>query len=294
MFPELFLVRSADLHMHTLASDGTDTIEERLEQAENSGLSAIAITDHDAINSGLNERASVTENGVELIAGAEIKCEIEGYGIEILGYFLDPSSSELHNLFERLENFRVTRMQEMIENVNETLNANIDYNDVALHAEGPVGRPHLARAMSEKEIVNSPGQAFDKYIGDNDSCYVETEKIDAEEVIEIIHQNGGATSLAHPGRDLERAEADEIVQILGENGLDAIEVPYTYNHKRQEDYEINFGSMRAYDLAREHNLLITGGSDCHGMRSDKHNIGKIKLDYEHLEKLREKSEEYRF
>lgn len=285
-------MNSADLHLHTQASDGTDSINKRLEQAEEQGLDGIAITDHDTINSELEQRSKITENGVELITGAEIKCEVKNNRIEILGYFLDPEGEEIHQILDRLREFRVARMEEMIYQVNDHLDSEISYEDVEQYAEGPVGRPHLAQAMKEKGLVDKPGEAFNKYIGSDDPCYVRTEKLDASHVISEVHANGGVASLAHPGRDLPEEEADELVAELAEKGLDAIEVPYTYNHKRQDGYTVNFGIKKAAELAEEHDLLISGGSDCHGSKSDKYNIGKVKLDYRHVEKLRSRAEEY--
>ena len=97
--------------------------------------------------------------------------------------------------------------------------------------------------------------------------------------------------MAHPGRDLSFDEADDIVDKLASEGLDGLEVPYTYQHKRQEGYGINFGIRKAYDLARDHDLIVTGGSDCHGTKSGKYNIGKIRLEDENVEQLRQKSKE---
>ncbi len=285
-------MKKADLHMHTTASDGTDFIAERLEQADEKNLDGIAITDHDTMSDDLEQRSTVTENGVELIAGAEVKCEVDDIGIEILGYFLDPNDEEMHRMFSRLEDFRQARMEEMVYRLNGDLNAEIDYSDVKQFADGPVARPHLANALVEKGVVDNPNQAFNWYIGDDCPYYVETEKLDAKEVISKIHANGGVTSLAHPGRDLTEENADEIIDELVDKGLDAIEVPYTYKHKIDQGYDINFGVEHARELAEDHDLLVTGGSDCHGSNSDKYNIGRIALRYDHVEELRDLAEQY--
>lgn len=287
-------MKKADLHLHSVASDGTDTIEERLEQAKDRNLDGIAVTDHDTISSELEKRARVAENGVELIAGAEINCEIEDVGIEILGYFIDPNDKELHRMFDRLRDFRRARMEEMLFRLNGDLDVGIEYEDVARYADGPVGRPHLANALVEEDVVDKPGEAFNLYIGDNCPYYVETEKLGAREVISRIHANGGVSSLAHPGRDLTKENADDIIEKLVDLGLDAIEVPYTYKHKIDQGYDINFGVKHARELADKHELLVTGGSDCHGSNSDKYNIGRIALPYEHVEELRQLAEQYQY
>lgn len=279
---------SADLHLHTRASDGTDDILHRVAQAQEYGLKTIAITDHDSINEKLEGRSQDIE-GVKVVTGAEIKCEIDGTSIEILGYFLDPSDSGINGLFETMKVNRINRMEVMIERVNRGEEINLTFEEVNQHSEGPIGRPHLAQALVDKGIAEDIDDAFGRYIGEEASqnYYVETEKLDAVEVIETVRENGGVTSLAHPGRDLSCEEAEEKVEALVSEGLDAIEVQYTYQHKRQEGYGINFGIKRAYDLAKENDLIITGGSDCHGEKSDKYNIGKIRLDDNNIETLRQ-------
>jgi predicted metal-dependent phosphoesterase TrpH len=288
-------MKKADLHLHTVASDGTDTVEQRLEQADEQGLDGIAITDHDTIGTELEEldrRSMVADNGVELITGAEINCEVDDTNVEILGYFLDPNNEELHRMFDRLEDFRQARMEEMLFRLNGDLNVEIDYSDVSKYADGPVGRPHLANALHEEGVVDSPGEAFNLYIGDDCPYYVETEKLGAREVISRIHASGGVSSLAHPGRDLTKENADEVIEQLVDLGLDAIEVPYTYQHKMDQGYNINFGVAHARELAEDYDLLMTGGSDCHGSNSDKYNIGNVVLGYDNVEELRELAEEY--
>lgn len=284
---------AADLHMHTQASDGTDSIEQRVEQAKQFGLDTIAITDHDTINSNLSERSEKID-GIEVISGAEVKCEVDGVGIEILGYFVDPNDQGLHELFDTLEQNRRERIEEMVARVGtgENLDPDSIWEDVQSYSEGTLGRPHLGEVLVQRNIAEDMNDAFRNYIGEEapTDYYVKTEKLEAEEVIKKIHQSGGAASLAHPGRDLELSEASKILDELKSAGLDAIEVPYTYQHKRQDGYGINFGIPDSYDLAKQHDLLITGGSDCHGENSNKYNIGKIELDSEYVESIREVAE----
>lgn len=286
-------MKTADLHLHTNASDGSDTLEKRLEQAKNLGIDCIAITDHDTVNPELKKRSKLTENGVELITGAEIGCKIGDSNIEILGYFLNPEGDQLQKLFNRIEQLRQNRMREMVEKLDQELETDLKFRDVKELADGTVGRPHLAQALVKKEVVENQNQAFKKHIGSRSQIYVETEKPSSRKVIETIHENGGVTSLAHPGRDLEKTSAEKIVGELVNQGLDAVEVPYTYKHKRREGYDIKFGVKKSREIAKQYNLPITGGSDCHGEKTNKHNIGKVKLPYRHVEKLRKLAGQYR-
>ena len=149
-------------------------------------------------------------NDVEVITGAEIKCGINGTCIEILGYFLDPEDESLNQLFDEMARNREERMKEMVEKVNKGENLNLSLEDVEQYAEGALGRPHLGQALVDREIAENLNEAFNNYIGENADTeyYVETKKLPAKKVIDLVSQNGGATSLAHPGRDLPYEEVE--------------------------------------------------------------------------------------
>jgi predicted metal-dependent phosphoesterase TrpH len=285
--------RKVDLHMHTTASDGTDTLEQRIEQAKDRGLDAIAITDHDRINSELEER-SFRDEKLEVITGAEFKCEIEGVKIEILGYLLEPSGEEIQDLFDRLSENRVDRMKKMLENLNENEDAGITPEDILKRQSHTPGRPHIASELAEKGLVSSPSEAFEKLIGKHTENYESVDKLPAKEVIHAIHDNGGAAVMAHPGRSLTQENALEKVGKLVKADLDGLEVAYTYRQKlRMQSYDVNFTEVFASKLAENFDLITTGGSDCHGSKSDKYNIGKVKYSYSAVENLREAAVRYR-
>lgn len=279
----------ADLHMHTTASDGTDTVEKRVKDAKQKDLSCIAITDHDTINSDLKERKKDI-GGLKLVTGSEIKAGLRGEKIEILGYFLDPSDSGIQNLFEKIKEYRETRMRKMVDKINGLIDKHIELKTVMEKANTSVGRPHLARTLVEKGIVEDVGEAFDQYISMGGPGYVPSEKADAGEVIDVIHENGGVASLAHPGRSLKEEKAYDMVEDLAKKGLDAIETSYTYDI---QDRDFNFRVEKAMEIAKNLDLLPTGGSDCHGSESFKYFLGEVRFPYKHVKKLWERSKQYR-
>ncbi|MFB6099665.1 MAG: PHP domain-containing protein [Candidatus Nanohalobium sp.] len=280
-----------DLHMHTSASDGTDSVQERIEDAAEKGLDAIALTDHDTINPGLDERVYVDdEAGVEVITGAEIKCEVQGSGIEILSYFLDPNSDEINSLLEKNSQLREQRIKDMIGNLNEVLDYDLTEEEVFDQVEGNPGRPHVADALEKAGAVDTQQEAFDEYIGEDCPAYIPTPKQDAEEVIETVLEDGGVPVLAHPGRDLEESEAEDIVEELVGYGLKGIEVMYSWEHKKANNFGISFAEEKCRELAEEYDLIWTGGSDCHGSGSDKYLIGSVELPYSHVERLKERAD----
>ncbi len=143
----------ADLHLHTISSDGTVTVDEQARRAKVTALSCIAITDHDVISDDVTARVA-TIAGVEVIAGVEIKADFDGVTGELLGYFVDPQFEELQSFLARMETARVARMKEMIRRCREELKIEIGLEDVRAVAAGNLGRPHLAPVLVNKGVVS--------------------------------------------------------------------------------------------------------------------------------------------
>lgn len=275
--------QAADLHMHTTASDGTSTVEGRVEQARDRGLEAIAITDHDCIPEELDSRSKTT-GGVELITGVEVKADIFDTKIEVLGYYVDPNSSELSKILSKVRGYREERNREMLDIFVEATDIQITYDEMFERVHGQLGRPHFARLLIEHGLVSSVSEAFDEYLGEDGDIYVATERVEYQSVIEAIHQSGGVASLAHPGR-IDSERVPEMVAEMSDNGLDGIEVWYPYG-ELSSDRTSGLGVSGAKELSEEHGLLRTGGSDCHGEGSDKFRIGEVGVPMEELENLR--------
>ena len=279
--------KNCDLHLHTKASDGTDSVEKTIKIARERGLDCVAITDHDVLHKELGFRSKEIK-GLEVINACEIKAEIGGIKIEILGYFLDTSDPQLQELIERIEENRNQRMKKMAEKVNSAVESDITMEDVKKVSSGSLARPNLARVLVNKKVVSSVSEAFQKYIRKGGPCYVAQEKLKAGEVIQTVHENGGVTSLSHPGRNLPKERAEKLVSELKEFGLDALEVEYPYKLiSEANSEEMNFGREKSGELAKKFDLLKTGGSDSHGTKSDKDFIGEIKIPYSRVKSLKE-------
>jgi predicted metal-dependent phosphoesterase TrpH len=272
----------ADLHMHTTASDGTSTVKDRVEQAEERGVETIAITDHDCIHSTLKEPVQ-KKNGVEVITGVEIKADFSGTKIEILGYLLNPEDDSLGSLLKEVRRYRRERNQKLVENFIEVTGIDTSYDEMAERARGQLGRPHFARLLIQEDLVESISEAFDEYLGENGDIYVPTERVDYTRVIDSIHEAGGVASLAHPGR-IDSSRVPEMVKEMSEYGLDGIEVWYPYGDISR-GYDSGVGVEESLELAKKHSLFSTGGSDCHGDGSSKFRIGKIRAPAESVESL---------
>ena len=280
----------ADLHMHTVASDGTCSVAERGQQARARGLDAIAITDHDSVSTEIEDRRTV-DDGLELIAGVEVRADVQETKVELLGYFIDPDDERLADVLAEVREYRRDRNRRIIERLHETTSLDRSYEDVRGEADGILGRPHIANVLIEGGIVDSIGAAFDEHLANDGTAFVPMERVPAPEVIDAIQGAGGVISLAHPGR-IRAERIDGIVDELVKAGLDAIEVQYPYDAAPTQGYA-DVSVEDAAALAEEHGLLQTGGSDCHGPDSGKFRIGEVRVSKPQLDGVRERADRRR-
>lgn len=275
---------TADLHLHTTASDGSLPPHKVVEMAYQASLTAISITDHDTID-GLPEALKKGEElGLLVIPGIEISTLWKEKEIHILGYFIDYKSERLKKTLDQFILARQRRAERMVENLKEE-GLHITLKRVEELARGPViGRPHIALALKEAGHIQEVDEAFSpEYIGKGARAYVERLKITPSKAIEMIKDHGGLAILAHPGllRGSKTMKSQEIETLI-EEGLDGIEVFYSGHRRDQRDYY--------HQLALKKNLLITGGSDFHSQRPYTPRIGRY-LPRKYLKTLLKASEE---
>lgn len=277
----------ADLHLHTTASDGTSTVAERVAQADERDLKAIALTDHDCIAESRTNPVT-RQTGIEVVTGVEVRADVLDTKVEILGYYVDPENDELADVLERTRQFRQERNRRLIENVRSETGIDLDYERTAASIDGMLGRPHVAAELVDTGIVDSIGEAFETYLGNDGSAFVPMERLSAAAVVEAIQSAGGVASLAHPGR-IRAEDVRELLEVLEPTGLDAIEVKYPYDDAPSEGYAaVDVADAAAF--AEEFDLLETGGSDCHGPDSGKYRIGDVRIGSDSLDALRRQAE----
>lgn len=270
----------ADLHLHTVASDGTVSIDEQARRAKAAGLSCIAITDHDVISPDLTKRVQPI-GGVDVITGVEIKADFDGVTGEILGYFVDPQHEGLRAFLEGMETARVERMVEMIARCRSELGIGLDLSDVREVAAGNLGRPHLARVLVQKGEAEDFSDAFHRLLGRGRPCYAPIEKHGFREVIDIVHRAGGVTALAHPC--LMRIEDwPDFLGVLQGAGLDALEIFYPYMGIGRD---LSIEPRLLKTRVEERGFLLSGGSDDHGPDSTKTSMGEMRIPYARVEEL---------
>lgn len=241
-----------DMHTHTTASDGILTPEKLIDYGLQKGLGGIAITDHDTVG-GIQEAIDYRNRNCDflIIAGIELSTELFNEEIHILGYDIDYHDIELLELLKLIQNERVNRAMNIVEKLQK-LRISITYEEVAqLSKEGVIGRPHIAKILVEKGYVKNVEEAFISYLNKGCPAYVPRYKLTPFEAIDLIHKVKGLAVLAHPGL----IGADRIITDIIKKGIDGIEV-YHPEHKKE-----NYNRFLA--LAKQHNLIITGGSDFH-------------------------------
>lgn len=259
---------SIDLHMHSTASDGTKTPSELIHlilEYEKENPKVVALTDHDTV-AGVQEfltEAEKYKDQITAIAGVELSISYlclsgKKQSIHILAYGIDPHNPEF---LAALKKYRDNRDNRNVKIIKKLQNLGIPIKLEDIRAENPddaIGRPNIARQLIKLGYVSSVHEGFEKYLGNGAPCYCDREHPDPKELISKIHACGGIAVLAHPYNysKMTQEELLDYIHELMEYGLDGMEVYYSKNTPEINEY---------YEkLAKDLNLVATGGSDFHG------------------------------
>lgn len=249
-----------DLHSHTNVSDGTDTPEQLLARARAAGLDVVAVTDHDTFDHLPAARAAARREGVTLIEGMEMSCEIDGHSVHLLAYGMDPEHPGLVEELARIREGRGDRLPRMLEKLR-TLGVGVSQEAVmAQVGEAPsIGRPHVADALVAAGHVRNRQEAFERFLHDNGPAYVGRYHPDVRAGIDLVHAASGVAVIAHPwGRASAESLTEGVLRALTlEQGLDGFEVDHE-DHQADE-------RRRLRALAQDLGVLGTGSSDYHGL-----------------------------
>ena len=275
---------TADLHIHSTYSDGSFSPEEIVKMAAQKGLEVIAIADHDTVDGIEPARKAAEGYDIEIIPALEFSTFRGKEEIHILGYYIDYQNEQLNHIIKKIFNARDSRARKMIELLNNE-GVNISYSQVKnIAGDDYIGRPHIARAMIEAGYIQEMGEAFtEDYIGNGGKAYVSKYKLSPKEAIKIIKDANGIPVLAHPvfinhGQPLTGEDIRELVQ----NGLEGIEVFHSKHDQEAVEYY--------QKIARENDLLITGGSDFHGENSPDVDFGDILIESSYTDQLKQAKE----
>jgi predicted metal-dependent phosphoesterase TrpH len=266
-----------DLHIHSKdGSDGRWNLDEIFREASLRGINLISITDHDSVSSQKEAAGLAHRYGMSYVPGIELNVTFshqeftddKDISLDFLGYGFDPGNATLVSKLVELRRYREKRAQIILESLNRELSRErkgmLGEDDIAKiqdGVEGAIGRPHIAEYLIEKGIVASKQEAFDKYLV---KLNVPKMHLSIEEASHLVRGAGGKLFLAHPddpnGTSL-RAVSDDLsrqqqtIESSMLDHIDGIECWHSRLTPKATDSYLAF--------ARGHNLLVSGGSDCH-------------------------------
>lgn len=249
---------TVDLHTHSTASDGSDPPEHLVELASETGLSALALTDHDT-QEGLEAAVAAAANhDLEMIPGVELSLNYDSGTMHLIVLWLDPGSGPLQDRLQGLQSGRSRRNEEIVDRLAEA-GLPITIEEVLAEAGGgSVGRPHIAAVMMKHGYVPDIRTAFDLWLGRGRPAYVGRDRLDPGEAIGLARESGAVPVLSHP-HTLGVTTAPNMADLLTglkRAGLIGLEAIYgSYRRHEREGYA---------DLARRFELIPSGGSDYHG------------------------------
>jgi len=268
-----------DLQIHTkTGSDGNWPVEEVFKEAKRRNIDLLAITDHDSVDAQAKAITLARDYRISYITGIELNVSFEyspdkgkstkSYSLDFLGYQYDIENQELKNKLQTMRQHREARARKILENLNAEFDkvglerfTEKDLENIQATVDGAFGRPHIANYMVKKGIVKDKQEAFDKYLV---KCDVPKYPLSLAEASKLIRNTGGVLVFAHPNdpsgtslvtitRDLARQT--EIIEDYMLDYIDGIECWHTKHDAKTTAHFIEF--------CRSHNLIMTGGSDCH-------------------------------
>jgi len=246
----------SDFHIHTYFSDGVYSPEKIVDTAIDVGLEVIALTDHDNILSYKVAQDYIKSKNKKLkvIQGVEINTLYKNYEVHILGYMMDTDNEDFKTLLKTQQNARIEQVNEIIDLLSKKEGIKIKFEDIKKQVAegGSIGRPHIAKAITNAGGTANVIEAYAKYIHMDSPVYVPRKTVSPQDAVEIIYDAGGVPVIAHP-HDIDIAET--LIKELMTHGLRGIEA----YHRKHSPACVEYFSSMAENLG----LIVTGGSDFH-------------------------------
>ncbi len=264
-----------DLHSHSTASDGLLRPTELVARAGRAGVDCLALTDHDTVAGVAEARAAGAAHDVEVVPGIELSTRHGDKRLHLLGLFVDPEHPRLLDYMRWRREARERRVERICAALRAAGVA-IEADEVRAAAvdAAVLARPHVARVLVARGVVERFHEAFDVWLGSGKPGYVEDECLEFRDAAALVRDCGGVSSLAHPGCD----KAFDLVPKLPELGVDAVEV-FHPDHKPHQ-------VKRLIGMCHKSKLLATGGSDFHRATPKVEDPGWVTLPPEWMSPLR--------
>lgn len=249
---------TADMHVHTLASDGLFTPADVVKNAQNASLSFVAVTDHDTVYNSAEAIALCNKAGISGVTGTEISAYVGDVKIHTLAYGFDPSNPHFVSFMDELREGSYRRTEDIIRRLN-SMGFKLTFEEAAaerISETTPIHAMHVARAAVKKGYSADPVDFYIKNMMYGTTGFSNICRPTPEKTVEIINAAGGLAVLAHPGRiDLGKSDLYSLIGRLAAAGLGGIEAVYSAHTDIQTAY--------FKEIAEEFGLLVTGGSDTH-------------------------------
>lgn len=268
------MANQIDFHLHTDVSDGSDTVEELLDKVKKANVHTFSVTDHDRLEGAFKMAKLIRpEDHLNFIPGMEFSCTTSFKRCHILGYSFDPSNQQFIDIYNLGILLREEKTQKRISFLENECGIALTKEETDwLRAQKSPGKPTFGKIILDRGLAPDMATAIKEYVT---PCKVGKDRIDASVAIETIKNAGGVTIWAHPlgGEGEKRLTREEFYRELDElieSGVQGLEC--YYSRYSREDIEF------LVSVAKEHNLLISGGSDYHGDNKPNLHIGKLSED----------------
>ena len=265
-----------DLHIHSNCSDGAFSVSKIIREARARNINLLSITDHDTIDCQEEAQTTSKKKKIQYTSGVELNITFRHpnyrkntpISLDVLGYQFNIQDQTLVKKLGQMAKHREKRAEKILHKINIELRkgnirelTSVDFDKIQTSIDGVLGRPHIANYLVKKGIVKTKQEAFDKYLV---KCNVPKYPLHLEEASQLIRDAGGIAILAHPndphGTSLIKLTRSlkEQTKIIGETMLehiDGIECWHSRNDTTTTHHYIKY--------SKEHDLIMTGGSDCH-------------------------------
>lgn len=252
----------ADLHIHSNYSDGSDSLEQIVQNVIANGINIFSLTDHDLIE-GCKDIKHLIPANVKFINGVELTCKARGYKCHILGYDYDINDAGLNSLIAHGKLLRRNKLEKRIAYLKDVWRIELTKDELDwLYSRKSVVKIHLANILVNRGLAGDNITAMKKYL---DACKTGNSRFDGDEAVQTIKSSGGIPVWAHPlGGEgevhLKEQEFLPRLETLIQCGIQGLECYYSRYTAQEIDFLLN--------CAAKYNLLITGGSDYHGTNKD--------------------------
>lgn len=247
----------ADLHTHSCYSDGFDTPNEIVAKAKNKNIKVMAICDHDTIEGQIDFFKEAKKNSINYIPSVEITTSINKVRIHVLGYYIDINNKDLLIYLASLSKARTDNTKNIFNNLCEMKKINYTWDKVIKYNKNRkwISSLHVYNSLKIDGLINPSISWLDFYFelfSEKSAAYEDINGFFPEDAIDHIKKAGGIAIIAHP----KLINNDNEVQKMIKHGVDGLEVYYPAHNKND--------ILKYSELAKDNNLIISGGSDYHG------------------------------